>query len=78
MLALVIFGRGKYFVTACIFVSQLNMAYNDTVIDALMNQACNKGKEDGSQYLNANAFLYQAVGAISGAVIAMYYQDHSR
>jgi hypothetical protein len=36
MLALITVGHGKYFVTSCIFISQLNMAYNDTVIDALM------------------------------------------
>jgi predicted MFS family arabinose efflux permease len=74
MLALMTLGHNKYLATICIFISQVNMAYNDTAIDALMIEACEHGH--GSANLNANAFLYQAVGAISGGIIAMFYQDH--
>ena len=37
MSAIIIFGMhfGKYFVTSCVFISQLNIAYIDTVTDAL-------------------------------------------
>jgi hypothetical protein len=41
MILILGFGRkfGKYFITCCVFVSQLNMAYGDTVTDALTIQA---------------------------------------
>jgi hypothetical protein len=38
---------GKYFITACCFVSQFNMAYSDTVTDALTVRA-SRGVENGS------------------------------
>ena len=36
MCSLIIFNNlGKYFITFCLVISQLNMAYNDTVTEAL-------------------------------------------
>lgn len=37
MLGIMFFGRslGKFFVTACVTMTQLTMAYNDTVTDGL-------------------------------------------
>lgn len=45
MASIIIFGSqfGKYFVTFCCFVSQINMAYNDTVTDAMTVMATKKG-----------------------------------
>lgn len=59
MAAIIIFGMhfGKYFVASCVFVSQINMAYSDTVTDALTVQAANKGVKNGSENLNSISYL---------------------
>ena len=72
MAAIIIFGMhfGKYFVAACVFISQINMAYSDTVTDALTVQAANKGVKNGGENLNSISYLVQGVGAITGALMA--------
>lgn len=78
MSAIMAFGMqfGKYFVTFMIFVSQINMAYNDTVTDALTCQASKLGVEDGTENLNTLSYLLQGIGAIAGAMMAEYVTDH--
>lgn len=73
MTAIMMFGMhfGKYFVTACIFISQINMAYCDTVTDALTVQASKIGVQDGNENLNSFSYLMQAIGAIAGALMAV-------
>jgi hypothetical protein len=61
---------GKYFITFCIFVSQINMAYNDTVTDAMTVQASKSGVEDANENLNSICYMLQALGAINGAMMA--------
>ena len=63
---------GKYFITFCCFVSQINMAYNDTVTDAMTVMATKQGFEDGNENLNAICYSMQAVGAIFGAYMSMF------
>ena len=46
------------------------MAYNDTVIDALTIQASKLGIDNGIENLNSISFIMQAVGAISGGLMA--------
>ena len=74
MVAIILFGSswGKYFVTFCVLVSQINMAYNDTVTDALTVQASKKGVQDGTENLNAICYFMQAIGAIAGAFMSMF------
>lgn len=45
MASIILFGSsfGKYFVTFCCFISQINMAYNDTVTDAMTVMATKQG-----------------------------------
>ena len=76
MIAVMLFGLrlGKYFVTACVFISQLTMAYNDTVTDALTVQASKFGAPDGSENLNSLCYMMQGFGAISGALMAALVQ----
>jgi hypothetical protein len=75
-----VFGEylGEYFTTFCIFITQVNMAYNDTVTDALTCQAAKFGVEDGNEILNSISYLMQGIGAIAGALMAMAAQDSSR
>ena len=60
MAALILFGLrlGKYFITFCVLMSQINMAYSDTVTDALTCQATAKGVKNGSENLNSIAYLF--------------------
>lgn len=59
ILMMMIFGStfGKYFTTLCIFISQINMAYNDTVTDAMTVQAAKLGVENGCENLNSLSYL---------------------
>lgn len=59
MTFLIIFGTrlGKYCVTGCLFISMMNMSYNDTVTDALTVQACSKGIKNGGVNLNSISFM---------------------
>lgn len=77
MMSIILFGNswGKYFVTFCVLVSQINMAYNDTVTDAMTVQASKSGVEDGTENLNAICYFMQAVGAIAGAFMSMFAQS---
>ena len=43
--------QGKWFITAAIFLSQVNMAYCDTVTDALSAQASKHGIRDAHESL---------------------------
>ena len=72
MISLMTYGLqlGKYFVTFCIFVSQINMAYNDTITDALTVTASKTGVEDANENLNSICYMLQAIGAIFGAFVA--------
>jgi hypothetical protein len=74
MLAIILMGENsdKIFVTVCIFISQICMAYNDTVIDALTIQASQQGVKNGNQNLNSWSFIMQALGAISGGLMAEF------
>ena len=67
---------GEYFTTFCIFITQINMAYNDTVTDALTCQAAKFDVEDGNSILNAMSYCMQGVGAIAGALMAMSAQNN--
>ena len=60
MAAIIVFGVqfGKYFVTVCVFITQINMAYCDTVTDALTVQATKKGVKNGSENLNSVSYLF--------------------
>ena len=72
MCILIIFHNlGKYFIVTCITISQLNMAYNDTVVEALIVKATNLGIINGSQSLNSVSYMFQAFGAITGALIVI-------
>ena len=51
-------SMGKYLITFCIFVSQVNMAYNDTVTDALTVQATKFGVKDGNENLNSLSYFF--------------------
>ena len=74
---MIVFGQqlGKNFITFCIFISQMNMAYNDTVTDALTCQAAKFGVKDGNENLNAISYLFQGIGAIVGAFISMQVKE---
>lgn len=73
MMAVMTFGirMGKYLMTACIFMSQINMAYNDTVTDALTVETCNKRRNNGGANLNSIQFVSQAIGAIVGGSLSV-------
>jgi uncharacterized membrane protein len=77
MVALMTFGLdlGKYFVTFCVFVSQINMAYNDTITDALTVTASKTGVEDANENLNSICYMLQAIGAIFGAITAGFVSE---
>jgi hypothetical protein len=77
MCMLIIFSSfGKYFITACIFISQINMAYNDTVIEALTVQAANHGVTNGSESLNTISEFSKGIGGIFGALIVLLAEEH--
>jgi|TARA_B110000285_G_C15104516_1_gene607117 hypothetical protein len=77
MCSLIIFNNlGKYFITFCLIISQLNMAYNDTVTEALTVQASNKGVINASESLNTISFYFQTLGAICGALIVLISEEH--
>jgi hypothetical protein len=65
---------GKYFVTACVMISMMNIAYCDTVTDALTVQASNNGSKNAGDFLNGLAFGSNAFGAVSGSVVAFIYE----
>lgn len=79
MLCIMLFGLqfGKYFVTACIFVSQLTMAYNDTVTDALTVQAARVEVKGCCEWLNGMSYALQGFGAFVGALMAILVQRTS-
>ena len=62
-----------YFLTTCLFISQVNIAYVDTIIDALIVQNSKKSTSSGTENLNSLAFLMQATGAIAGALMAQMF-----
>ena len=76
MTALITVGThfGKYFVTTCVMISILNMCYSDTVTDALTVQASIKGGKDIGALLNGISFGSNALGAVSGSVVAFIYE----
>lgn len=78
MSSIMLFGAnmGKYFVTFCVLVSQINMAYCDTVTDALTVQASKTDFEDVNESLNSFAYSMQAIGAIVGALMANMVQTN--
>ena len=77
MCSLIIFNNlGKYFITFCLIISQLNMAYNDTVTEALTVQASNKGVINASESLNTISYYFQTLGAICGALIVLISEEH--
>ena len=80
ILSLIVFGStmGKYFTIGCLFISQINMAYNDTVTDALTVQAAKKGIKDGCENLNSLSYLMQGFGAIMGAIISLIFSSTSK
>ena len=47
------------------------MAYNDTVVEALTVKASNMSVVNGSQSLNSVSYMFQAFGAICGALIVL-------
>ena len=47
------------------------MAYNDTVIETLTVKASNMSVVNGSQSLNSVSYMFQAIGAICGALIVL-------
>ena len=53
------------------------MAYNDTVTDALTEEACNKEKNSNGANLNSIQFVSQAFGAIIGSSLALLENDFS-
>ena len=59
MISLMTYGVqfGKYFVTFCVFVSQINMAYNDTITDALTVAASKSDVDDANENLNSICYL---------------------
>jgi MFS family permease len=77
MALIVLFGEKfpSWAITLCIFVSQMNMAYNDTITDALTVQAAKFGVEDGNENLNSISYLMQGIGAICGGLISMKAND---
>lgn len=68
---------GKYFVTACVTLCQMTMAYNDTVTDGLTVQATKIGHEDFSERVNSLAYILSAVGQILGTLIAWVLDKYS-
>lgn len=64
MLGIIFAGEslGKYFVTACVTLCQMTMAYNDTVTDGLTVQATKVGHDDFSERVNSLAYILGASG----------------
>ena len=50
------------------------MAYNDTVTDALTVQATKFEVPDGCEWLNGLCYALQGIGAIFGALMAIFVQ----
>ena len=75
MTLIIVFGMhlGKYFVTGCVFISQINIAYIDCVTDALTIQVSTNSVKHGTENLNTIAFLAQGIGAIVGAMMAIMF-----
>lgn len=53
---------GKYFVTGCVTLCQLTMAYNDTVTDGLIVHGSKLGHEEFNEQLNSLAYIFNGIG----------------
>lgn len=74
ILMIMAFGNlfGKYFTVFCVFITQVNMAYSDVVVDALTVLAAkSEDVDDAGDVLNSTCFLFQGIGAIVGACLSM-------
>jgi hypothetical protein len=78
--SLILFGNnfGKYFITFCVFVSQINMAYSETVIDALTCKAAKKGVKNGNENLNSISLLFKGIGAVTGAWFSDIFSEYGK
>ena len=69
--------QGKYFITVCVTLCQMTMAYNDTVTDGLTVQATKIGHEEFSESVNSLAYILGAFGQIAGTIIAWLLDKYS-
>ena len=67
--------QGKWFITGAIFLSQVNMAYCDTVTDALSAQASKHGIRDAHENLQYVEMISQAFGGVTGCLLAAAFQQ---
>ena len=59
MILLMIWGvqEGKYFIMACVIISQFGMTWNDAITDALVAQASRYDLINGAANLNTVAII---------------------
>ena len=66
--------QGKYYITGWLFLSQMNMAYCDTVTDALSVQATKHNIRGGNENLQGLQLISKSIGGISGCILAAIFQ----
>lgn len=65
----------KYAITFLLFVSSLNTAFNNVVVDALLVSEARKDKR-GSEYLQSYSWLVLSIGAGLGSVGAAFLTEY--
>lgn len=65
----------KYFITGLLFVSSLNTAFNNVVVDALLVSEARKDKR-GSEYLQSYSWMVLSVGAAMGSIGAAFLTEY--
>ena len=58
-------------------MSQVNMAYCDTVTDALSIQASKHGIRDAHESLQTVEMISQAMGGVTGCLLAAAFQQNA-
>jgi len=66
---------GKFFITLCVFISQMNMAYCDTVTDALSLQASKHNYNVGHEKLQSLQLFANSLGGVCGCVLAALFHQ---
>lgn len=63
-------------VTSMLFITQINQAFLDVVVDAMMVSESRADAESGSQDLQGLSWMLLSIGGILGSVCSAYFTEY--
>ncbi|CDW84495.1 UNKNOWN [Stylonychia lemnae] len=69
-------ANDKYTITICLTLYAINVAFNDSIIDALMVMQARRDPIHGSEDLNSYTWIWLAIGGMVGSLSAGYLTEY--